>query len=725
MPRALALALLLPSLGTPRALHAQSTAPGDWPMPAGDYAASRFSPLAQITAANAPRLRVTWSFSTGVLGGHEGQPLVVGNTMYVVTPWPNVLYAFDLTKEGYPLRWKYRPDVSGAAIGQACCDLVNRGVFYAAGKLVYNLLDGHTVAVDERTGRELWKTQVADVRVGETLTMAPLVVRDHVIVGAAGGEYGIRGWIKGLDLATGRVVWTGYNTGPDSETLARPGTFKPFYQTGAELSLESWPKDAWRHGGAPVWGWLSYDPALNLVYYGTGNPAPYNAEQRPGDNRWATSVLARNPEDGSLRWAYQFTPADNWDYDSTQEMILTELELGGRRRRVLVHFDKNGFAYTLDRATGEVLSQTRGPRDRPAGGGFHEAHRRLARLREEHLPHARRREEPAARGVVAGNAAVLRPHEQHVHGLPHGSRGVHRRHALRRSVGRAVPRSRRREPRRVHRLGPDSRQEGVGDPRAVSGLERRPRHRGRPGLLRHARRLVQGRRRAHRQGALEAQSGLGGDRESDRVPGSGREGAHRGVRGLRRRLGTHFGRREVGRSDRCAPAGAVHARHREAHEPGRHRVGIRPVSVHRGAALVSLGVLALGARNAPAQQAPPPAVRYEQHVSAGGHLPPADSLADPFAGDTAAAREGEQLFTGFNCAGCHGGGAVGNTGPSLADGRWRYGGSDGAIYTTIFYGRPRGMPAFGGSLPGEAIWKLVAYLRSLQPATDTVATRAW
>ena len=356
--RALAGALLLALLPAGPPPHAQSNRAkvGEWTMPAKDYAATRYSELAQITPANASRIRPTWSFSTGVLGGHEGQPLVVGTTMYVVTPYPNVLYAFDLTREGYPLRWKYRPNVDAAAIGMACCDVVNRGAFHAGGRLVYNLLDGHTVAVDAASGRELWKTRVADVRRGETLTMAPLVVRDRVIVGAAGGEYGIRGWVKGLDLASGAVVWTGYNLGPDEEVLARPGTFKPFYHTGTELSLRSWPKDGWKVGGAPVWGWLSYDPELDLVYYGTGNPAPYNSEQRPGDNRWATSVLARDPDDGSLRWAYQFTPADNWDYDSAQEMILTELTVGGRRRKVLVHFDKNGFVYTLDRATGEVLA---------------------------------------------------------------------------------------------------------------------------------------------------------------------------------------------------------------------------------------------------------------------------------------------------------------------------------------------------------------------------------
>lgn len=342
--------------GCGRAAPLTGTDDGQWTLPGRDYAATRFSGLSEITPANAKNLHPTWSFSTGVLGGHEGQPLVVGATMYVVTPYPNVLYAFDLTKEGYPLRWKYRPYVDPQAIGISCCDIVNRGASYADGKIVFNLLDGHTVAVDTANGREVWKTKVADLDLGETTPMAPLVVKDRVIVGNAGGEMGVRGWVKGLDLATGAIRWTGYSTGPDADVLASPATFKPYYQKDKELALESWPTDGWRHGGAPVWGWLSYDPELDLVYYGTGNPAPWNTEQRPGDNRWATSVLARNPGDGALRWAYQFTPADNWDYDSTQEMILTELTLQGKVRKVLVHFDKNGFVYTLDRATGELLA---------------------------------------------------------------------------------------------------------------------------------------------------------------------------------------------------------------------------------------------------------------------------------------------------------------------------------------------------------------------------------
>ena len=346
-------ALLVLACLPARAVQAEDD--GQWTQPGKDFAATRFSELEQITAANVGRLRSVWNFSTGVLSGHEGQPLVVNGTMYVVTPYPNVLYAFDLTKEDYPLRFKYRPDVNPASVGIACCDSVNRGAVYAEGKIVYNLLDGRTVAVDAQNGQEVWKATVADLSRGETITMAPLVVGDRVFVGPSGGEYGIRGWFKALDLATGKLVWEARNLGPDSAVLAKPGIFRSFYDHGTELAERSWAAESWKQGGAPVWGWLSYDPELDLVYYSTGNPGPYNPEQREGDNKWTSSVLARRPGDGSLVWAYQFTPHDNWDYDSNAENILAEIVIRGATRKVLVHFDKNGFAYALDRATGEVL----------------------------------------------------------------------------------------------------------------------------------------------------------------------------------------------------------------------------------------------------------------------------------------------------------------------------------------------------------------------------------
>ncbi|HSE50716.1 MAG TPA: PQQ-dependent dehydrogenase, methanol/ethanol family [Gemmatimonadales bacterium] len=346
---------LLGSVVAPCAGAAQRQDDGQWVMPGRDYASTRYSGLTQLTPANVARLRPVWNFSTGVLRGHEGQPLVVNNTMYVVTPYPNVLYAFDLTQPDYPLKWKYRPMVDPNALGMACCDAINRGAFHADGKIVYNLLDGHTVAVDAATGRELWNVKVAELSEGETTPMAPMVVRNRVLVGPSGGEFGIHGWLKALDLATGSLAWTARNVGPDRDILARPGTFKPFYDRGSDLGLSTWSGDTWKIGGAPVWGWLSYDAELDLVYYGVGNPGPYNPEQRLGDNKWTNSVLARRPGDGSLIWAYQFTPHDNWDYDSNAEMILVDLAFRGRVRKVLVHFDKNGFAYTIDRTNGEVL----------------------------------------------------------------------------------------------------------------------------------------------------------------------------------------------------------------------------------------------------------------------------------------------------------------------------------------------------------------------------------
>jgi glucose dehydrogenase len=181
-PRVLGALASLSLLASTPAL-AQAGSDGEWTMPAKDYASTRFSKLAQITPANGARLRPVWTFSTGVLAGHQGQPLVVNNTMYVVTPWPNVLYAFDLTQEGYPLKWKYRPDVNPNSIGAACCDVINRGAFYADGKIIYNLLDGHTVAIDAESGKELWKTQIGDLGAGETTPMAPMVIKDRVIVG--------------------------------------------------------------------------------------------------------------------------------------------------------------------------------------------------------------------------------------------------------------------------------------------------------------------------------------------------------------------------------------------------------------------------------------------------------------------------------------------------------------------------------------------------------------
>jgi len=329
---------------------------GQWTMPAGDYASTRFSPLDQITTDNVAGLRVAWTFDTGIPKGQEAAPLVVGNTMYVVTPFPNILYALDITRRG-ALRWKYEPGPALASQGVACCDVVNRGAAYSDGRIFYNTLDAYTVAVDAATGRELWKTRLGDINQGESMTMAPLVVKGKVLVGNSGGEFGVQGWLTALDQATGRILWRAYATGPDSLVGIGP-RFRPFYagDKGRDLGVTTWPPEAWRTGGGGAWGWISYDPALDLVYYGTANAGPWSPDMRPGDNKWTAGIFARDPDTGEAIWYYQWSPHDLWDHDGVNEQVLVDMELAGRWRRVLLRPDRNGYLYVLDRETGEVLS---------------------------------------------------------------------------------------------------------------------------------------------------------------------------------------------------------------------------------------------------------------------------------------------------------------------------------------------------------------------------------
>jgi PQQ-dependent dehydrogenase (methanol/ethanol family) len=338
-----------------------ATAPedGQWVRPAKDFASSRFSGLTEITTANVGRLGLAFTFSTGVLRGHEAAPIVVNNTMYVVTPYPNILYALDLTRPGAPLKWKYEPKPEAAAQGVACCDVVNRGAAYADGKVVFNTLDNHTVAVDALSGREVWSTKMGEINVGESMTMAPLIVKNRVLVGNSGGEFGVRGWLAGLDLGSGRVVWRAYSTGPDRDVLIG-SRFRPFYAADRQTDLgkRTWPGDTWTIGGGTVWGWISYDPELDLIYYGTANPGPWNPEQRPGDNKWTSSIFARDPDDGQAAWAYQWSPHDEHDWDGVNEQILLDAQVDGQPRQLLVRPERNGLVYVMDRRSGEVLSAT-------------------------------------------------------------------------------------------------------------------------------------------------------------------------------------------------------------------------------------------------------------------------------------------------------------------------------------------------------------------------------
>ena len=330
---------------------------GQWVMPSKNYASTRYSELAEVNAGNVDRLQVAFTFSTGVIRGHEAPPLVVGATMYVLTPYPNILYALDLSQTGAPVKWRYEPKPEAAAQGVACCDVVNRGPVFSNGRIFFNTLDGNVVAVDSETGKEVWKTKVANINIGETLTMSPLVVKNKVILGNSGGEYGVRGWIQALDANSGQPAWKAYSTGPDKDALIGP-SFKPFYDSdkGADLGVSSWPAGAWEHGGGTVWGWISYDPELNLIYHGTANPGPWNHEQRPGDNKWTAGIFARDADTGEARWFYQWSPHDLYDWDGINESVLLDLDWQGQRRKVLVRPERNGFVYVVDRTNGEVLS---------------------------------------------------------------------------------------------------------------------------------------------------------------------------------------------------------------------------------------------------------------------------------------------------------------------------------------------------------------------------------
>jgi PQQ-dependent dehydrogenase (methanol/ethanol family) len=324
-------------------------------MPTITYDNQRYSALDQINARNASKLQVAWTFSTGVLRGHEGAPLVIGDVMYLTTPFPNTVYALDLNNQGKIL-WKYEPKQDPNVIPVMCCDTVNRGVAFGDGKIFLHQADTTLVALDAKTGKVVWSVKTDDPGKGATGTNAPMVVKDKVYVGVSGGEFGVRGWIAAYSTKDGHQIWRAYSEGPDSDLLVDPQKTtmlgKPI---GADSSLKSWQGDEWKIGGGDTWGWYSYDPQLNLIYYGSGNPSTWNPKQRPGDNKYSMTIFARDPDTGMAKWVYQMTPHDQWDYDGVNEMILADQKINGQVRHLLVHFDRNGFAYTLDRATGELL----------------------------------------------------------------------------------------------------------------------------------------------------------------------------------------------------------------------------------------------------------------------------------------------------------------------------------------------------------------------------------
>ena len=350
-----AAALAVGSASANDELIKMSQNPKDWVMPAGDYANTRYSKLNQINAQNVGKLQVAWTFSTGVLRGHEGGPLIIGNMMYVHTPFPNKVYAMDLSQEN-KIVWKYEPKQDPNVIPVMCCDTVNRGLAYGDGKIILHQADTTLVALDAKTGQVAWSVANGNPAKGETGTSSALVVKDKVMVGISGGEFGVQCHLTAYDLKTGKQAWRAFSEGPDDQIKVDPvKTMSLGKPVGPDSSLKTWQGDQWKIGGGCTWGWISYDPALNLVYYGSGNPSTWNPKQRPGDNKWSMTIFARDADTGMAKWVYQMTPHDEWDYDGVNEMILSDQQINGQNRKLLTHFDRNGLAYTMDRESGELL----------------------------------------------------------------------------------------------------------------------------------------------------------------------------------------------------------------------------------------------------------------------------------------------------------------------------------------------------------------------------------
>ena len=320
--------------------------PNAWAMNGHGYDNTRFSPLSQITAGNVGSLKLAFAFQLGSLRSNESTPLVVGDTMYVSTSWgPKFVYALNAATGA--VKWVYEPNVPDDVLEFACCDVQNRGVTYADGRIFVGRLDGHLVALDAATGKELWSTQVVDYKQGSVITSPPLVVKNLVITGFGGGEYGARGSLQAYDIATGRQVW---------KTWTVPGPGEP--------GNETWKGDSWQHGGGAAWLLGSYDPKTNTVFWGTSNPAPWNTAVRStgnGDygkltNLYTASTVAFDADTGRIKWHLQTTPTDAWDYDGVNEAVLADLTIGGTKVPALLKADRNGFFYVANRETGKLIS---------------------------------------------------------------------------------------------------------------------------------------------------------------------------------------------------------------------------------------------------------------------------------------------------------------------------------------------------------------------------------
>ncbi len=332
------------------AVRAAAAAPGDWPLHGLDAGEQRHSPLTQIDRTNVATLGPAWSYRAGSRRGLEATPLVVDGVMYATGSW-SVVFALDAAT-GREL-WRFDPEVPKAKGRHACCDVVNRGVAYQDGRIFVGALDGRLIALDAKAGTPLWTVRTTDFEKAYTITGAPRVVKGKVIIGNGGADLGVRGYVSAYDAETGEQAWRFY-TVPASKD-------GPHEHDELVRAAATWPADShWASGlGGTAWDSMAYDAELDLLYVGTGNSAIYDREVRSpggGDNLFVASILALRPDTGRLVWHYQTVPGEQWDYTATQHMILADLELDGRPRKVLMQAPKNGFFYVLDRGTGELLS---------------------------------------------------------------------------------------------------------------------------------------------------------------------------------------------------------------------------------------------------------------------------------------------------------------------------------------------------------------------------------
>lgn len=318
----------------------------EWAMYGGDYANTRYSTLNQINSKNVNKLRVKWMRSLGTLESQESTPVVVGDTMYVSTS-SGPRYVFALNVKDGMIKWKYEPELPNDFMSTVCCGLDNRGVAYANGRVFVTRLDAKLVALDANTGKELWTKIVMDYKKGYAITSPAMIVKDLVVTGFAGGEFGVRGALQAYRQDTGELVWKTY-------TIPGPG----------EVGFESWKDDSWKTGGGATWYVGSYDPKLNLVYWSTSNAGPWGGHTRGNDssdtgpytNLYTSSQLAFDPDTGKIVWHYQMTPADVWDYDGVNEAVLADLTMGGKKVPALMRADRNGFFYVLNREDGKLIS---------------------------------------------------------------------------------------------------------------------------------------------------------------------------------------------------------------------------------------------------------------------------------------------------------------------------------------------------------------------------------